>query len=260
MIHCEQLESNLLHLRLDDPARRNALGDADYDELTKAFQAAADPAIAAVLLSSTGPVFCAGNNREEFATHWPQPPLGPVYRFLSALHACPCPVVASVQGAGVGIGATLLLHCDAILMARSAWLCYPFAGLGITVEGGASQLLPARLGMARAMQILLSGRRVPAEEAVRLGLATQLVDGDPWEAALAEARHIATLNMDVVRAMKRQVRDAQGGDFPARFEGEIALIGRCMLAARAAEGDGTGQSGKRDPSGNRGQDGRHGRA
>ena len=246
MIHCERLEDGILQVRLDDPDRRNALGDAAYDALAQAFEAAADPAIAAVLLSSSGPVFCAGNNRDEFATHWPQAPHGPVYRFLAALYACPCPVVAAVQGAGVGIGATMLLHCDAVLMARTAWLCYPFAGLGITVEGGASALLPARLGMMRATQILLSGRRVPAEEAVGLGLATGLVDADPLPVALAEARRIATLRRDVVRAMKRQLREAQGGGFPERFETEIALIGRCMLAARAEAGTGATDASARD--------------
>src|SRR5689334_12497492 len=105
------LPSGVHHLTLDRPLVRNALGQREYAALAAGIAAAVAQRAAAIVLTGTGPTFCAGNELAEFDTAWPQPAHGPVYRFLAALAACPCPVVAGVQGGAVGIGATMLLHC-----------------------------------------------------------------------------------------------------------------------------------------------------
>lgn len=224
------------HIELARPERRNALREREYDALAELLAAAA-PSARAVVLSGRGASFCAGNDLAEFATAWPQPPHGPVWRFLVALAACPCPVLAAVHGAAVGIGATLLLHCDVVVARRDAFLAFPFLQLGIAVEGGSSLLLPARVGHLRAMDVLLSGRKLPADEALACGLVTTVVEDDPVAAALARADAIAALPPAAVRATKRQLAAFAAPQLPRVFEDEIVTINE-LLALQRAAGDG----------------------
>lgn len=226
------LAHGVQHIEIDRPQVRNALGQREYGQLADRLEAAVADRCTAIVLTSRGPTFCAGNELAEFETSWPQPAHGPVYRFLAALAACPCPLVAGVQGGAVGIGATLLLHCDAVYMQRDAFLAYPFVKLGISVEGGSSWLLPARIGYLRAMEILLESRKVPAEEAQRLGLATGVVESAVGEHAVAAAERIGALDAAAVQATKRQLR-REAASFPGRFEDEIQAINALIVAKRA---------------------------
>jgi enoyl-CoA hydratase/carnithine racemase len=196
--------------------------------------AASDGDVRAVLICSAGPVFCAGNDLAEFATEWPQPPDGPVLGFLRALHDLDKPVVAAVQGGAVGIGATMLLHCDLVVAAPMAFLQFPFVDLGIAPEGGSSILLPRLGGHARAMEILLTGRRVPAEEALALGLVSRIAGAAQDEAA-ALARDIAAKLPEAVRATRRLLRDDA---VRQRFSEEIDTIGDLILRRRDDEARG----------------------
>jgi enoyl-CoA hydratase/carnithine racemase len=225
MIEISDLGGGVWQIALGRPERRNALGVADYAALAEALsRIGGEPGARAILLSSTGPVFCAGNDRAEFATEWPQPPQGPVVRFLEALHGADLPIVAAVQGGAIGIGATMLLHCDLIVAAPEAFLQYPFVDLGIGPEGASSRLLPQCIGTARAMDLLLTGRRVGAEEALALGLISRI--GTPAD-ALALAQAIAAKPAAAVRETKQLVRQEIG----ALFETEIGVINR-LLAQR----------------------------
>lgn len=231
-LHARTRVHGVQHIEIDRPQVRNALGQREYVRLAELIETAGAQGCPAVVLTSRGPTFCAGNELAEFESAWPQPAHGPVYRFLAALAACPCPVVAGVQGGAVGIGATLLLHCDAVLMHKDAFLAYPFVKLGISVEGGSSWLLPARIGYLRAMELLLESRKVPADEAVRLGLATSVVDADVAAHAVAAAERIGALDAAAVRATKRQLR-REAASFPQRFEEEIQAINALIVARRA---------------------------
>lgn len=234
-IRHRSLAGGVQHLEIDRPQVRNALGLREYGQLAERLEAAAAQRCTAIVLTGAGPTFCAGNELAEFETAWPQPAHGPVYRFLAALAACPCPVVAGVQGGAVGIGATLLLHCDVVLMQRDAFLAYPFVKLSISVEGGSSWLLPARIGYLRAMEILLESRKVPCDEAVRLGLASRVVEVDVASEAVAVAQRIGTLDPAAVQATKRQLRTATAS-FPERFEEEIQAINALIVAKRSGAG------------------------
>jgi enoyl-CoA hydratase/carnithine racemase len=221
--------AGVLRIELRRAEKRNALCRPMYLALAKALRgAAARDDVRAVLLCSTGPVFCAGNDLEEFATEWPQPPDGPVLGFLRALYDVDKPVVAAVQGGAVGIGATMLLHCDLVVATPAAFLLFPFVDLGITAEGGASLLLPRLVGHARAMEMLLTGRRVPAEEALVLGLVSRIAVAAEQEAT-ALARTVAAKPPAAVRATRRLLRDAAVRD---RFAEEIAAIGELIQARR----------------------------
>jgi len=233
MMRAEALGGGVWHVELQRPEKRNALGTEAYMLLADMLcQISAMPDARAVVLSGQGEAFCAGNDLDEFATHWPQPPGGAVVRFLQALHGMSLPLVAAVQGAAVGIGATMLLHCDLVVAAPGAFLQFPFVDRGITAEGAASLLLPLRLGHARAMDLLLTGRRVHADEALSLGLVTRIGrDRPPLTEALDLARAVAAKPPEAVAATKRLVRQGVTERVLPRFEQEIQAINE-LLAIR----------------------------
>jgi enoyl-CoA hydratase/carnithine racemase len=226
--------SGVLRLTLNDPARKNALGVADYSELARAMRAAADdPACRVVLLQGAGGVYSAGNRLDEFDTVWPQPLDGPVVQFFHALVDLPMPVVARVEGPAVGVGATMLLHCDVVVMAREAFLKYPFLLLSIAPEGAATSELPARLGALRAFEILTSARRVAASEALALGLCTEVAEPDAIAGCVDDhLARLAALSPEATRRTKALLRPDPART-RARMTQEIDEINKLLLVARA---------------------------
>jgi enoyl-CoA hydratase/carnithine racemase len=233
MLSSTLLAPGVTVLDFNRPDKHNALTATLYHELGDALRAAqADPGARAVILAATGKSFCAGNDLAEFDTEWPQPDDGPVLRFLNALHELDVPVIAAVQGGAIGIGATLLLQCDVVFAAPSAYLRFPFIEIGIVLEGGSSHFLFEWLGRPRAMEILLSGRKVVAEEAERLGLISRVTE-NPTETARAFALELSTKSASAVRATKRLARRSLQGTFPQRFADEIKEVNRQLLDLRA---------------------------
>ena len=231
-----ETEGAVRRIVLGDPDRHNALGNADYIALAEALAVPGD--IACIHLSAQGRSFCAGNRLDLFETEWPQGPNGPVVRFLRALVAAPVPVVAEVQGPAVGIGATMLLHCDVVLAAATAHLRYPFLPLGIAPEGGASRLLAARVGPLRAADILLTGRKIAAAEALVIGLCTETHDLENLAGtASAWVARLADTDLDGLRATKALARP--GFDLIDLFDNEIAAID-ALVAARRLKGESIG--------------------
>jgi enoyl-CoA hydratase/carnithine racemase len=237
MIHSEETEPGIWQVQLQSPERRNALNEEAYTVFAETLKTIDGiHAARCIVLSSQGPVFCAGNDLAEFETRWPQPERGPVYRFLETVAGLDVPVIAAVQGAAVGVGATMLLHCDVVVAAPAAFLQFPFVDIGITMEGGSSHLLPRLLGHARAMDILLTARRVHADEAYALGLVSRISrDEPPRKAALTIARAIAAKPKPAVAATKRLARASLSGVLPARFEEELQVINGLIRDARAAK-------------------------
>lgn len=220
------------HLEIERPERHNALNIPLYEALTAALKdASEDPAVRVIVLSSAGKSFCAGNDLADFDSAWPQPPRGPVYQFLETLYHTKLPIVAAVQGAAIGVGATLLLHCDVIFAAPDAYLRFPFVDLGIVMEGGSTHLLPRLLGQARAMEIMLSGRKVGSVEAHHLGLITSVVD-NPAQAAHDFVAMVATKSVAAVRATKRLSRWSLDAYLPDRLEAEIQEINKLIVARK----------------------------
>jgi enoyl-CoA hydratase/carnithine racemase len=238
MIYVGETDPGVWHIELRRPEKRNALGVADYAALADALERiAASPDARAAVLSGRGNSFCAGNNLAEFKTHWPQSLDGPLMRFLNALSVAPVPVIAAIQGAAVGIGATMLLHCDIVIAASDAFLQFPFVDRGIAPEAASSLLLPLRIGYGRTMELFLTGRRVEAEEAVTLGLVTRVLkEQSPDRVALEVARLIAAKPSLAVRATKHLVRARLAESMAACFAEEIGTINRLLLSERRETG------------------------
>jgi len=194
-------------LTLNRPAALNAFNDALYRALGRALQdAAADSTIAVVILTGEGRAFSAGQDLAGLAdgrTH-EQRQIDGFGLFIEALESFPKPLIAAVNGLGVGIGMTMLPHCDLVLMADTARLRAPFAALGLTAEAGSSYLMPARMGWQAAAHALFTARWISADEAVESGVAWRKVAAaDLMTQALAVATEIAAMPVASLVATKQ---------------------------------------------------------
>lgn len=202
-------EGGLLTVRLNRPDKKNALTRAMYSHLAEAFkQADNDPQINAVLITGSSECFTAGNDIADFLQEPPSSLDSPVFQFMLTLLECRKPVIAAVAGAAVGIGTTLLLHCDLVYISRDARLRMPFVNLGLCPEFGSSLLLPRLLGQAKASELLLLGEGFSGEQAAAWGIATEAL-GSGAE-ALAKAREVAlrfeSLPAEAVRISKQLMK------------------------------------------------------
>jgi enoyl-CoA hydratase/carnithine racemase len=157
---------------------------------TKINEAAADFAIRAVVISSEGDSFTAGNDINDFANNPQMDEGSPVFNFLFAIHNFPKPLIASVHGRAVGIGTTMLMHCDIVTAKPNTIFSMPFVSLGLVAEGGSSYLFPRLVGHAKAAEILLTGRNFSADEALQMGLINSIAD-DQLAAAMKFAQELA---------------------------------------------------------------------
>ncbi|GGO70835.1 enoyl-CoA hydratase [Bowmanella pacifica] len=170
-------EQHVLKIQLNRADKKNALSTQMYGELAQALEEVKqDPAIRAVLLCAAGNDFTAGNDLADFADFSGRDMLKDTERFMHALLECPLPVVAQVQGMAVGIGTTLLLHCDLVYCSPDSRFALPFINLGLVPEYASSYLLPKRVGHAKAAEWLMLGDAFGAEEALQHGLVNKIVD------------------------------------------------------------------------------------
>jgi enoyl-CoA hydratase/carnithine racemase len=215
----------VMEVILARPEKKNALTTAMYARLAEALaQAQADPAVRVVLFRAEGSDFCAGNDLNDFLAAGEQALdlASPVMRFLHALAGAQVVLVAAVQGRAVGIGATLLLHCDLVAADPDACLMLPFVGLGLTPEAGSSLLLPARVGPQVAAEMMLLGRPVDAERAHLLGLVNQ-IGPDPRGAARALAREAARQPPQALLAARALLRRS-GDSLAERIDHEAQVF------------------------------------
>ncbi|MFC3440862.1 enoyl-CoA hydratase-related protein [Sphingobium rhizovicinum] len=224
----------VIEIRIDRPDKKNALTGAMYRAMTAALaDAASRPEIGVVLFAGEGDAFCAGNDLKDFMA-------GPeggaaAFDFIFALALFDKPIVAAVQGLAVGVGATMLLHCDLVYAAPDARFVMPFVNLGIVAEAGSSLLAPARLGHAKAAALLLLGEPMDADAADRAGLVTAIV---PADGLLAHARaKAAALMAKPPQALMTTRRLMKGDPAPlvARIEEEAALFRAALASPEAQE-------------------------
>lgn len=202
----QTLSDGVLEIILSRPAKKNALTGAMYVEMARAFERAnGDTSIGAILIASEGVDFCAGNDLHDFLASGGDSPGRPAMLFLRALATLQAPLVAAVQGRAVGVGATLLLHCDLVTAAPDAQLILPFVNLGVPPEAGSSQLLPALVGPRVAAEMVLLCRPVGADRALQLGLINE-IDENPLGAARAMAQALARQPAAALRASKKLLR------------------------------------------------------
>ncbi len=161
------------------PAKKNAITAAMYAQLADAFREAQDDAAVRVIVVVGQPaIFTAGNDLEDFLRSPPSDDDSPVFRFLHGIRTAEKPVVAAVRGAAIGIGTTLLLHCDLVYAGRGARFALPFVQLGICPEAASSLLLPQMVGHHRAAEKLLLGEPFGADEACAMGFVNEVLDDD----------------------------------------------------------------------------------
>lgn len=197
-----QLDSRVLTLSLNRPERKNALTLAMYGALADLIKAAdADNEVRVLVLTGTDEFFTSGNDLMDFMNEPEIHENHPVVRFMEALRHCGKPVVAVVRGHAVGIGTTLLLHCDLVYAADDARLQLPFVNLGLCPEYASSYLVPRLVGQQKAAELFLLGEPFSGAEAAAMGLVTKSV---PWDELTEYSRaKIARLALQPPGAVRR---------------------------------------------------------
>jgi enoyl-CoA hydratase/carnithine racemase len=227
----------ILTLTLARPDKKNALTNAMYGALTDALQAAeTDPAARVIVIRGEGDMFTAGNDVGEFAAMATGALKGErhVSRFIEAIARASRPLVAAVQGRAVGIGTTMLLHCDFVVLTEDAQLSTPFVNLALVPEAASSLLMPLRIGYARAYEMFALGDTVDANTALALGLANRVVPlARLQDEANAVARRLARLPVGALAATKRLMRDP--AVLTAQIAAESARFAERLQTAEARE-------------------------
>jgi enoyl-CoA hydratase/carnithine racemase len=218
--------------RLD---KKNSLTQAMYGALAYGLDAAAvDAAVRVVVLQGHATIFSAGNDIGDFLDGPRATQDSPVFRFLRAIASFPKPLIAAVCGPAVGVGTTLLFHCDLVYAGDNAAFSMPFVNLGLCPEAASSLLVPQMMGYHRAAEALLLGEPFMAEAAMEVGLVNRVVP--PMEAngvAQAQARKLAAKPLTALMETKRFMKQGQMEAVLARIDEESQTFGR-MLAEPAA--------------------------
>jgi enoyl-CoA hydratase/carnithine racemase len=232
-----ELPDGVLALTLSRPDKKNALTNEMYGALADAIDGARhDRTIRVLLLQGDGDIFTAGNDVGEFAAiaAGKGPGEGHVQRFLRALANCTVPIVAAVNGKAVGVGTTMLLHCDFVVLAQDAQLITPFVNLALVPEAASSYLLPLRIGHARAFEMFALGEPLDAQTAVAWGIANKVCANDHLRTeARRIAETIAAKPAGSLSAMKKLMRDAER--LVSQMDSENARFMERLASAEARE-------------------------
>ncbi|MGJ3647883.1 enoyl-CoA hydratase [Sphingomonas sp. GlSt437] len=218
--------NGILTLVMNRPDKKNALTNDMYGALADALEGSDhDPSVRVIVIRGEGEIFTAGNDVGEFAAGGAGP--RHVTRFIRALATIAKPLVAAVQGKAVGVGTTMLLHCDHVVLAENAELIAPFVNLALVPEAASSLLLPSRIGHVRAFAMFALGEPIGAEDAVTWGLANKVVATDDLVATATEfAERLARQPLGALIATKKLMRatntitahmDVESEQFAARL-------------------------------------------
>jgi enoyl-CoA hydratase/carnithine racemase len=215
-------EGNILVLSFNRPEKMNALTRSMYAGLATGLnEAAGDFGIRAVIITSESQHFTAGNDISDFMDNPPTSESSEVSRFLESLLNFPKPLIAAVKGNAVGVGTTMLLHCDVVVASPAAKFSMPFASLGLVPEAGSSFLFPQLVGYQRAARIFMTGESFDAPMAVEMGLVTS-IENDPLEQAMKIAEQIAEQPPQAIintkALLKARSHDAVAAVMKAEFE------------------------------------------
>ncbi|MDJ0643057.1 MAG: enoyl-CoA hydratase [Erythrobacter sp.] len=193
------------------PEKKNAITQAMYAAMADALNAySEDDSTRALLLTGTGDFFTSGNDLQDFATGPKGDEEPGVSRFLRAIKDCPKPVIAAVNGGAIGVGLTMLLHCDLVYASDAAHLSAPFVGLGLVPEAASSKLLPEAVGKAVAADIFYTGRKLSAEEALSFGLVARVFPAaELGEETFKIAAQVAASAPTALKRTKKLVRYEQ---------------------------------------------------
>ena len=225
----------ILHVALNRPEKKNALTHGMYTALADALERVEqEPGLRVTFITGTADCFTSGNDMVYFMHNPPISAESPVSRFLNALRTATKPIVAAVNGPAVGVGTTLLLHCDLAYAGRSARFQMPFVSLGLCPEAGSSLLLPMMVGHRKAAQLLMLAETFGADDARDYGFVNAVFDdADYQEKAWAKAEQLAAMPPASVRLAKAQMKAtfpqlgevmaAEGAAFMARLKSPEAM-------------------------------------
>lgn len=233
--------AGVLTLTLSRPEALNAMSLEAWHELGRALEAAdADPAVRALVLTGAGRAFSAGGDIKQMTPDRTpaeqRARLELINRVIERLYAFRCPTVAAVNGIAAGNGCSLALACDLVLAARGALFSMSFVRLGLVPDAGGTWLLPRLVGERRAKELIMTARRLSAEEALAWGLVTQVVDDDAPGAAESLARQLADGPAAALRLGKQLVQAAPGSSFAEALRAEALAQGNCVAEPDYREG------------------------
>ena len=226
-----ETQGGVARIELARPEKKNAITTEMYVQMAEALAAAdADPEVRAVLIRGSRDCFTAGNDLSDFLQR-PPGAQSPSWKFFETLPGLQKPVVAAVAGAAVGIGTTLLLHCDFVYATPGARFQLPFVPLGIVPEFGSTYLLPLLAGYQRAAQLLLLGQPFTAEKAREIGIVTDIAPAEQlMETAEKTASALAALPPESMRLTKRLMKSAHA----EAVRRQIAEEGRIFIERLAS--------------------------
>ncbi len=227
----------ILTIAFNRPEKKNAITAAMYQAMADALvDGEADAAVRAILFIGKPESFTAGNDLEDFLKNPPQKKDSPVAQFMIGLSHASKPVVAAVSGVAVGIGTTLLMHCDLVYAADNAKFSMPFVPLGLCPEFSSSMLLPRLAGYQRAAEKLLLGEPFTAEEAREMGLVNKVLPVDEVITyARAQAAKLVALPASSIRTTKRLMKSDQTAAIDVRMAEEMRHFGEMLVAPEAKE-------------------------
>lgn len=235
------VEHGVMTIRFDRVEKKNAITEAMYQQMADALRlAAGDPSVRVVLFRGHAEIFTAGNDLDDFLQRPPGDGDGitqpPVFQFLAEISQADKPVIAAVSGAAVGVGTTMLLHCDLVYASETAKFSLPFVQLGLCPEAASSLLLPRLAGYQRAAEKLLLGEPFAAVEAFTMGLVTRVLPLADLDAFVErQAAKLAMLPASSLRETKRLMKQSVASDVAVRMVEEGAAFRRLLQAPEARE-------------------------
>lgn len=233
----ETKEGGVLTIRFNRPEKKNAITQAMYRAIADAFtQANGDDEIRAVLIAGSPGAFTAGNDISDFLKlAGAGLKDNPILDFLRALATFEKPLIAAIDGLAIGVGTTLLMHCDLVFAADNAMLQTPFVDLGLVPEAGSSLLAPQIMGRQQAFALLALGEKFSATRAKEAGLVFEITSSEALEnAALTAAQQLAAKAPEALAATKKLLTEDKAA-LLQRIEEEAVLFGERLNSAEARE-------------------------
>jgi len=227
--------NGVLTLTFNRPEKMNALTRSMYSGLATGLnEAAGDFGVRAVVLAAAGDHFTAGNDIMDFMNNPPTSDDSEVAQFLASLLNFPKPLLAAINGNAVGVGTTMLLHCDVVIAGPSAKFSMPFASLGLVPEAGSSFLFPQLVGYQRAARIFMTGESFDADSAIEMGLVTAK-DSDPLAHAMKIAEHIAEQPPQAIINTKALLKAKNHDAVAAVMKAEFEIFAMALQSEEAME-------------------------
>ena len=232
-----ETRDGVARIEINRPEKKNALTAAMYQAMADAIKAAeADAKVRVVLIHGKADLFTSGNDLQDFLDNPPRDDDRPVFQFLYGISRAQKPIVAAVAGAAVGIGTTMLLHCDLVYAAPNSRLQLPFVNLGLVPEAASSLLLPALVGYQRAAELLFLGEPFSAQKAQEIGLVTEVVPEERlFEVAWAQAEKLAAKPAASLRLTKWLMKHGQMDAVGQRIKLESEQFGKRLASPEAKE-------------------------